>query len=191
MRPSFNWKTGGFNDMRSTPEVIYEQQIDPAACSDIGQHLPRLRREAHGDVVEIGTRGGASTSALILGVRENGGHVYSIDINEACGTDVFDPAAVPEWTFICGHSVRDRDRIFAKLPEWIDVLFIDGEHDYNSVHGDLKTYGPLVRRGGIILFHDVELEGSGVLRTMEEYVGENFLRMTIDHGCYGLGCIRA
>ena len=37
----------------------------------------------------------------------------------------------------------------------IDVLFIDGDHAYEGVKKDFETYSPLVRRGGIIVFHDI------------------------------------
>lgn len=45
---------------------------------------------------------------------------------------------------------------FADLP--IDFLFIDGDHMYNSVKSDFELYSPLVRKGGIIAFHDATLK---------------------------------
>jgi cephalosporin hydroxylase len=43
----------------------------------------------------------------------------------------------------------------------IDFLFIDGDHTYNGVKQDYKMYGPLVRKGGIIAFHDIGLNEEG------------------------------
>jgi len=37
----------------------------------------------------------------------------------------------------------------------IDLLFIDGDHRYEGVRKDFEMYSPLVRKGGIIAFHDV------------------------------------
>jgi predicted O-methyltransferase YrrM len=37
----------------------------------------------------------------------------------------------------------------------VDFLFIDGGHDYNTVRLDYDNYSKLVRRGGMIVFHDV------------------------------------
>jgi len=37
----------------------------------------------------------------------------------------------------------------------IDVLFIDGDHTYGGVKADHEMYGPLVRAGGLIGFHDI------------------------------------
>ena len=39
--------------------------------------------------------------------------------------------------------------------EKLDVLFIDGNHSYEGVKNDFKLYAPLVRKGGIIAFHDI------------------------------------
>jgi cephalosporin hydroxylase len=36
-----------------------------------------------------------------------------------------------------------------------DLLFIDGDHAYESVKKDFEMYSPLVRKGGIIAFHDI------------------------------------
>ena len=37
----------------------------------------------------------------------------------------------------------------------IDVLFIDGDHSYEGVKSDYKNYSPWVKRGGLIIFHDI------------------------------------
>lgn len=39
--------------------------------------------------------------------------------------------------------------------ELVDFLFIDGDHSYKGVKSDYEMYGPLVRPGGIIAFHDI------------------------------------
>lgn len=37
----------------------------------------------------------------------------------------------------------------------IDILFIDGDHNYEGVKQDFFSYRPLVRDGGLIVFHDI------------------------------------
>lgn len=37
----------------------------------------------------------------------------------------------------------------------VDFLFIDGDHTYHGVKKDFEMYSPLVRKGGIIAFHDI------------------------------------
>ena len=38
----------------------------------------------------------------------------------------------------------------------VDLLFIDGSHDYDSVKSDTLLWEPKVMRGGTILFHDYD-----------------------------------
>lgn len=40
----------------------------------------------------------------------------------------------------------------------IDLLFIDGNHEYDAVLQDYEQWSPLLRPGGIIAFHDVVME---------------------------------
>lgn len=37
----------------------------------------------------------------------------------------------------------------------LDVLFIDGDHSSIGVNADVKNYTPMVRPGGLVIFHDV------------------------------------
>lgn len=37
----------------------------------------------------------------------------------------------------------------------LDVLFIDGDHNYNGVKKDFEMYKTLVKHGGIVCFHDI------------------------------------
>jgi predicted O-methyltransferase YrrM len=37
----------------------------------------------------------------------------------------------------------------------IDLLFIDGDHTYEGVKADFEKYLPLVKKGGLIAFHDI------------------------------------
>jgi predicted O-methyltransferase YrrM len=37
----------------------------------------------------------------------------------------------------------------------LDLLFIDGDHTYEGVSQDYMMYSPLVRPGGMIVFHDI------------------------------------
>jgi predicted O-methyltransferase YrrM len=48
----------------------------------------------------------------------------------------------------------------SRLRQWLagdplDFLFIDGDHSFDGVLRDFEMYGPLVRDGGIIAFHDI------------------------------------
>ena len=52
------------------------------------------------------------------------------------------------------HSEKVAARV-RQITESLDVLFIDGDHNYDGVKLDFLSYSPLVRPGGIIAFHDI------------------------------------
>lgn len=37
----------------------------------------------------------------------------------------------------------------------VDLLFIDGDHSYEGVQRDFQMYSPLVKKGGLVVFHDI------------------------------------
>jgi predicted O-methyltransferase YrrM len=41
----------------------------------------------------------------------------------------------------------------------IDVLFIDADHHWESVEADHQQYAPLVKKGGLVAFHDIHRHG--------------------------------
>lgn len=54
------------------------------------------------------------------------------------------------------HSLETKNRVLQILDgEQLDYLFFDGDHTYSGVQRDFEMYGPLVRSGGIIAFHDI------------------------------------
>ena len=59
----------------------------------------------------------------------------------------------------------------------IDVLHIDADHLYESVARDFDLWVPLVRDGGVVLFHDVatdfrDLKHGGLLRSVRHFFEE-------------------
>lgn len=56
----------------------------------------------------------------------------------------------------------------------IDLLFIDGNHDYKSVLEDYLKWSPLIRKNGYIAFHDVGASHTyGPKQVVERYVVHN------------------
>lgn len=101
-------------------------------------------------VGEIGMRNGISTMAFLLAAREVGGHVWSMDVDLCVeGRMNLRAAGLAEHhTFIHGDSAA------CEFPEPLDVLFIDGEHSYAAVTLDFGQHRPMVKEGGVVLFHD-------------------------------------
>ena len=79
----------------------------------------------------------------------------------------------------------------------IDFLFIDGDHSYEGVKKDFEMYSPLVRKGGVIAFHDVAPKGApeltgGVPRFWKEISGKYPTRVFIkdmDQTGFGIGVL--
>jgi predicted O-methyltransferase YrrM len=118
--------------------------------TDVHHHLPRFREAAHGNVMEIGVRFGASTAALLAGVEDHGGHLYSVDIEDC---RIFLPH--PQWTFYQMDSVKEFAQLLARVPTELDLLLVDGDHSYNGCVSDLMHFGP---RAKIIMVHDATVD---------------------------------
>jgi len=169
---------------------IYNQHTD-SRDSDIGHYLPFLRSKAKGIIFEIGVRignptlrGGASTSAFLLGLEENGGHLYSVDIDDCSG--LFRDH--PNWSFLRADS-KDLPTIFTFVPKVIDILFLDGDHSRKGYVNDLYTYSTLVRDGGLIISHDTDtshnpgwtIEKTGNPGAPSEAIREEYLKFARDN----------
>lgn len=82
----------------------------------------------------------------------------------------------------------------------IDFLFIDGDHTYKGVKMDFEMYSPLVKKGGIIAFHDIipnttSHEDAETIEVpkfwneiMQEYIFEEFIESS-EQGNMGIGIL--
>jgi predicted O-methyltransferase YrrM len=52
------------------------------------------------------------------------------------------------------HVTVEKARTFLSGNQ-LDYLFIDGDHTYEGVKKDFDLYSPLVKKGGLIVFHDI------------------------------------
>lgn len=95
------------------------------------------------------------------------------------------------------HSVEMIERVRGALQgEPLDYLFIDGDHTYEGVKQDFQMYAPLVRKGGIVAFHDIAEHppflGSDVTRFWNEvksgYRHEEFIEDR-SQGWAGIGIL--
>lgn len=149
---------------------------------DTHEHLPFLKSVAKGNVLEIGVHCGISTTALLAGLEENGGHLWSVDVHPACRYVWY---GHPLWTFKCPWA---GDLVNPDLP--LDMVFIDGDHSYAGVMQDLVTWVPKVKAGGLVLCHDADC-GSfpGVRGAIDDYCGTHGLKHELRHRSNGLEVI--
>lgn len=150
---------------------------------DTHAHLPFLKEHAKGNVLEIGVHCGISTTAILAGLEENGGHLWSVDVHPSCRYVWY---GHPQWTFFCPWA---GDEVKPDLP--LDLLFIDGDHSYEGCSSDLAIWAPKVKTGGLILVHDADCPGSfpGVRQAINDYCFAFTLRHELRPGSHGLEVI--
>jgi predicted O-methyltransferase YrrM len=132
-------------------------------------------------IVEIGSYCGGSTVVLGRAAirRTPTAQVFAIDPFHAPGDRYQRPyeqdfdANVAEWGLARTiQKLRMTSQDASK--EWrrpIDLLYVDGDHGYEAVKFDIQLYVPLVRPGGLLLFHDYKLVGKdGVRQAIDELV---------------------
>ena len=56
----------------------------------------------------------------------------------------------------------------------VDLLFIDGDHQYPEVKADIINYSPKMKDGGIFCGHDYQGVHDGVVRAVDEIFNKNF-----------------
>lgn len=141
---------------------------------DEGLTLARLAKKIPfgGVIVEIGCYKGLSAAYLLEGARKRNGLLYSID--------PFDTAIEEQRQDQTNFSLTDRkhsrERVrddlnkfggrnfeliqgfsYEVVKEWdrpIDLLWIDGNHEYRAVRHDYEQWEKFIRPGGHIVFHD-------------------------------------
>jgi predicted O-methyltransferase YrrM len=103
-------------------------------------------------IVELGVRGGGTTTPLLMASNLNEGILHSIDLNEInyqCPQEF-----VKNW--IC-HSKTDSLDFLKSWPknEIIDLVYIDDWHSYDHVKLELEILDTLISPKSIILLHDL------------------------------------
>lgn len=134
-----------------------------------------------------------------IGVAD-GGHARMMLENSDCErlylVDLWDPAVATynedakNWYTKCHQLMREYpDRCFliqgdsAKSAElfgddYLDFVFIDADHRYHGISGDLEAWWPKVRSGGVMSGHDyVDWESYGVIRAVDEFVAMHGLKL--------------
>ena len=85
-------------------------------------------------------------------------HAYKEMFDKVISIDLENRSNLKEVNYIIGDSKNGlsllKETIGGKNTK-IDFLMIDGDHTYNGVKADFELYSKLVRKGGIIAFHDI------------------------------------
>lgn len=127
-------------------------------------------------VVEIGSHHGKSTIVLATAADAVGARVTAIDPFDNPRWGGGPDARVQIEKNLAAAGVQDTVDLTADLstsvrPTWteqVDVLYIDGAHDYPTVVDDLK-WAEHVREGGVVAIHDA-FSSIGVTRALLQHV---------------------
>jgi len=161
-------------------------------------------------VLEIGSLLGG-TLWLWMRYMPEGGHIVSVDMlvshedNRSVAQRWGHDLAWEMWASernlmfdVIETSSQEQKTLYAveRIMPWVNFLFIDGNHGYEAVKRDYELYSPLVRKGGIIAFHDIDFEKDspfyGVKPLWEQIKssGRDCLEFIAEPGQYGIGVVR-
>jgi predicted O-methyltransferase YrrM len=194
----YRWSGGACHAQQYYQADLIKGLGDFQRQSDISDHLntlfalaleaqPRL-------IVELGTRGGESTRALLSASSLTGATMLSVDIEDCSGVNV---PFRERWNFLKADDIVFGQREFAPwcaargLKPEIDVLFIDTSHEYEHTRQEIAVWSPLLAERGVMIFHDTNMGGGvyarldgsvghgwdnqrGVIRAVEEFLGRSY-----------------
>jgi hypothetical protein len=63
------------------------------------------------------------------------------------------------------------------IPDNLDFVYIDGNHNYSFVKKDIQLYYPKIKRGGILGGHNFEIKFMGVAQAVVEFTVEQGLTL--------------
>ena len=103
-------------------------------------------------LLEIGGAYGGSAWSLSHFLNE----IVTVDVKKMPNKMINKIAKNCKFHFIFKDSRRAMKNVKAALKnEKADILFIDGEHTYRGVAKDFRNMKQFVRKGGVIVFHDI------------------------------------
>lgn len=113
--------------------------------------------------LEIGFCWGMSAYAFLESCR---GKLLSLDLDDNKGKEqIFRESYPDRWNILYGHGPA----ILYLLKTKYDWIYIDGDHQYEAVKGDLAGVLPLLARNGVIACDDYGREGFGVKQAVDEF----------------------
>ncbi len=137
---------------------------------EISKFIKIIAKERPKLVLEIGTARGGSLFLLTKFSNSNS-HIISLDLPGGIhGGGYPRPFKIfyksfklknQKITFIRKDSHNPSTLLKVKKiinKRKIDILFIDGDHTYNGVKKDFEMYSPLVKKNGLVAFHDITVQ---------------------------------
>ena len=190
---------------RAAGGLIYPGQVR----SEFVQLTALIQKNKPRVVVEIGTANGGTLSAWCA-VADPQATIISLDLPGGIHgggyaywrTLIYRQFAQPGQKLRLLRADSHQPTSLAELkkilpPAGVDFLFIDGDHTYEGVKADFEMYSPLVRKGGLIAFHDICLHPPAMhchvdkfwAELRQKYQSSSELVENPKHGGFGIGLI--
>jgi predicted O-methyltransferase YrrM len=152
-----------FGFLTNFPFNQFRWSIRPAQKkSEILTLLKILAKQKPKNILEIGNAWGG-TLFLFAKVASPQAKIVGVDIPEGYSewrVNLYQSFGMPEQKI---RLIRENSHLPSTLGKIetaleghkLDFLFIDGDHTYDGVKKDFEMYRKLVRKGGLIAFHDI------------------------------------
>ena len=101
------------------------------------------------NILEFGVQKGRSTLKFLEICNSNNGHLFSADID-----DCSDVSKDPRWTFIKSRD-DNFELIKTKIPDKVDVIFLDSLHEASHVENIVYNYFDLLNKDGYFFIDDI------------------------------------
>ena len=129
---------------------------------------------------EVGTWKGLSAAIVGLGMADHGGLYYCIDNYKSTNAELVKHENTLE-EFLTMRKNLHLERVLLPVVGWstevcdqvpndLDFVYIDGDHEPQSVYMDSKLYVPKLRPYGLALYHDHPWESvrAGIKMAVDE-----------------------
>ncbi len=149
--------------------------------------ITKIKEKENPVIVEIGSYCGKATASMALTVKELNSATKIIAIDNFTGRlgaedtriDQY-PASFEKFKTTLRHfDIEDTVEVIKKTPhevdfnQKIDILFLDGLHDYASVARDFYCFEKKLCTNGLIGFHDYCSDFPGVIAFVDELLVHN------------------
>jgi predicted O-methyltransferase YrrM len=180
--------------------MIIDQKINETQIVSEFEELLKIYKDLQPTrILEIGSLTGRALRHFMHYAQE-GATVISLDlpVRDFCGPGDFRveeqehnyTVEWPKWAkenkiklyLIKGMSqnAKSLEQVKNITPE-LDFVFIDGNHMYEYVKRDYEMYSPLVRKEGIVAFHDIGLNEEGGVYRLWNDLKEKYKHIEILH----------
>ena len=166
--------------------MFYQHLNDNNSCVGLLQLIKEIVKPNFA-IVEIGSFSGVSSELfakhcdrlVCVDIWTSDPHYNEIDKNIIGQAWTRFQAMAKDYDNIMPIMMGSEDAVKMFKDNSIDMVYIDGRHDYASVKKDINNWISKVKPGGWVTGHDIKLDGDRVNKAVTEIFG-NYYKEYID-----------